>query len=36
MPLDPEPVVEDLLSFEQLQVIELIQKQTSKSEIELQ
>jgi hypothetical protein len=36
MPLDPEPVEENLLSFEQLQVIELISKPGPKSEIELQ
>ena len=36
MPLDPEPVEENLLSFEQMQVIELISKPGPKSEIELQ
>lgn len=36
MPLNPEPIEENLLSFEQLQVIELIEKPAPKSEIELQ
>jgi len=35
MPLDPEPVEENLLSFEQLQVIELIEKPAPKSENDL-
>ena len=36
MPLDPEPIEDNLLSYEQLQVIELIEKPAPKSEVELQ
>jgi hypothetical protein len=36
MPLDPEAIEENLLSYEQLQVIELIEKPAPKSEAELQ